>query len=139
MNAPRSILARLAARRSAAGFTVLEFAIALVVLVLAGVLLMRFVAPNSRSAVVTIEDRRASEIAEATTQHLLAVAGTDPSLAGGAHADDHNPHERMYYVTWTVDDHEPIASCKRITVTVCWPDPNSVHNVRLVAVTPESR
>jgi len=126
-------------RRSLAGFTVIEIVLVLVVCLIGALAFSAYFGGHRESLVASPEDRRASELAEATTQRLLATPGSDAALAAGEHVDAANPHERQYYVSWTVDDREPIASCKRITVTVRWPSVDADHRVRLVAVTPATR
>jgi prepilin-type N-terminal cleavage/methylation domain-containing protein len=125
-------------RRADAGFTLLEIMIALLLLVV-GTFGLAALLPHGSKSARAGEDARASQIAATTMGRLLESPYAAPVLAPGTHDDNRNPYERIYYVSWNVDDNQPIASCKRITVTVRWPAANSNSNVRLVAVTPASR
>jgi Tfp pilus assembly protein PilV len=117
----------------------IEVMVAVLVIAIAALGLARFFPADTKSAARPGEDSRASQLAATTMTRLLGSPAADPALGPGVHDDDRNPHERIYYVSWNVDDNQPIASCKRITVTVRWPAANASSNVRLVAVTPATK
>jgi hypothetical protein len=81
---------------------------------------------------------RASSIAAEAAEELLTVPYGHSSLTTGAHDDPANPHDGIYYTRWVVENDQPIASCKRITVTVARGAVTSIPVVRLVIVTPQS-
>lgn len=71
-------------------------------------------------------------------EKLLATPYWDSDLIVGAHNDPDNPHPGGYYVTWTVENNQPITDCKRITVVTRWPVAASPLSAKLVVVTPQA-
>jgi hypothetical protein len=60
------------------------------------------------------------------------------SLTPGTHLDPANPYPGKYYTRWVVENDKPLASCKRITITVTRGALANLPVVRLVIVTPQS-
>jgi Tfp pilus assembly protein PilV len=120
------------------GFGLLELAFALVVLAI-GVLGLAALAPmGTRSAAKSGEVTRASELASQTAERLLATPYSDADLTSGTHQSPGNPQPGGYHVSWSVEDDQPIASCKRVTVAVRWPTPSAANRAELVIVTPRA-
>ena len=82
------------------------------------------------------QDSRASELAAASAERLLVTPYDDASLEAGHHEDDNNPVEGDIYVTWEVEDDQPIASCKRITVSARPGSASATPLAKVVIVTP---
>jgi hypothetical protein len=122
-------------RRGRSALLALKIAVVLVVLA-GGTLALASYAP--KQALRAEDHTHASEIAASTVERLLHTPYDNPDLGAGNHSDAANPHPGDYYVSWSVEDNQPISLCKRITVTVRWPLSTSSNSVRLVAVTPES-
>lgn len=119
-----------------AGFTLVEAMVALVVFSI-GILGLAALAPvGSRAVSNAGRQTRASELCSNTAENLLALPYDDPDLTSGAHADPSNPYPGKYYVSWNVEDDQPVANSKRITVTVRWPTSTSTTLQRLVIVNP---
>ena len=84
------------------------------------------------------QNTRASELCSQVMERLLDTPYDDPDMDDGGHTDANNPYDGHYFVSWNVETNQPIDSCKRVTVTVRWPNSFSLTSVRLVAVSPES-
>ena len=124
--------------RSSAGFTLVEVLVALMVFVI-GVLSIAAMMPSgSRSVNRSGDQTRASELASACAEQLLSTSYTDANLAPGPHLSPVNPYDGRYYVGWTVEDNQPMAQCKRATVTVRWPTLLSASGASVVVVVPRS-
>jgi len=120
------------------GFGLLELCMAMVVLAV-GILGLASLAPmGTRSAAQSGEMTRASELASAQAEKLLATPYGNPDLLAGDHQLMTFPIGGDYYVTWRVEDDQPIPLCKRVTVTVRWPQPASANQARLVIVCPRA-
>ncbi len=127
-----------APRGSERGFGIVELAMALVVLAI-GVLGLAALTPmGTRSAAQSGEVTRASELASAQAEKLLATPFGDPDLAPGAHQAPTYPYPGGYYLTWQVEDDQPIALCKRVTLTIRWPTPSAANRAQLVIVNPRA-
>lgn len=118
MNAS-SRLARPAARHDrAAGFTLIEVLIALMIFGV-GVLSLGLVIPMATKRVTSAGvQTRASSLAAERAETLLTLPYGDSQLTSGLHADPANPIEGSYYVQWTVTDNQPQPNCKRVRVVV---------------------
>jgi hypothetical protein len=81
---------------------------------------------------------RASEVAAAAGERLLSTPYDDADLTAGTHNDPNNPVEGRYFVSWVVEEDQPITLCKRITVLVRWGTSSSTPQARVVVVRPES-
>ena len=120
------------------GFGLLEVAIALVVLSI-GILGLAAILPaGARSAAKSGDVTRASELASRLSEKLLATPYSDAGLSAGTHLDSPYPVVGSYYLSYAVEDDQPIANCKRITVTAHWPTATSPNPVKLVIVNPRA-
>lgn len=121
-----------------AGFTLVEVLVALMVFVI-GVLSIAAMMPSgSRSVNRSGDVTRASELASACAERLLSTSYSDATLTSGSHFDPANPYDGKYYVGWSVEDNQPMAQCKRATVTVRWPISLSPPGASVVIVVPRS-
>jgi prepilin-type N-terminal cleavage/methylation domain-containing protein len=125
-------------RREPAGFTLVEVLVALMVFVIGLLSIAAMMPSGSQSVNRSGDETRGSELASACAERILATAFTDPSLAIGTHPDPANPYNWKYYVSWTVEDNQPMPQCKRATVTVRWPTPLSPPGATVVVVVPRS-
>ena len=125
-------------RRPQAGFTLVEVLVALMVFVI-GVLSIAAMMPSgTRSVNRSGDETRGSELASARAERLLSTSYTDAGLTSGSHFDPANPYNGKYYVSWSVEDDQPMAQCKRVTVTVRWPTALSAPGASVVIVVPRS-
>jgi Tfp pilus assembly protein PilV len=120
--------------RSSSGFGLIELMVALGVLSV-GVIALAAVFPLGLNRVGDAgQQTRASELATQAAEQLLATPYPDEDLDPGPHVDPANPHAGIYHVKWSVEDDQPITSCKRVTITVHHPSATSTPRVRLVVV-----
>ena len=125
-------------RRRESGFTLVEVLVALMVFVI-GVLSIAAIMPSgSRSVGRSGDQTRASELAAACAERLLSTSYSNPTLTSGSHSDPANPYNGKYYVSWTVEDNQPMAQCKKVTVDVRWPIPLSAPGASVIIVVPRS-
>ena len=125
-------------RRHQAGFTLVEVLVALMVFVI-GILSIAAMMPSgSRSVGRSGDQTRASELASACAERLLSTRYTDANLTAGTHNDPANPYDGRYFVSWSVQDNQPMAQCKRATVDIRWPTALSAPGASVVIVVPRS-
>jgi prepilin-type N-terminal cleavage/methylation domain-containing protein len=116
------------------GFGLIELLMALVVLSV-GVLALSAAIPLGLNRIGASHDHtEASELASECAEQLLATPYFDDDLEAGDHTDPANPHSGVYHVLWTVEDNQPMADCKRITITVHQPNPESPIRARVTVV-----
>lgn len=120
------------------GFGLIEVAIAIVVLSIGILGLAALVPMGTKSASKSGEVTRASEMASALAEKLLATPYGDPSLSSGAHQSSPYPAPGGYYLTYVVEDDEPITLCKRVTIQNHWPTASSPNRAQLVIVCPRA-
>jgi type IV pilus assembly protein PilV len=129
---------RLHRPRDARGVTLIEVLVALLLFAVGMLALASLIPAGTKSVSKSGEQTRASELAAQTVEALLDTPYGDGDLTAGTHQHPGNPHPGSYYVSWMVEDDQPLASCKRITVYVRWPTSTSTRFVRLTGVSPES-
>jgi len=116
----------------AAGFSLVEVIIALVVFMI-GALSLSVVMPLATKRIVKAASQtRASELSADCAEQILVTPWDDADLVAGTHNDAANPHGGVYYVSWAVLDSVPVPNCKRVTVNV---SRNSVGAAALAQVT----
>ncbi|MEO5616181.1 MAG: prepilin-type N-terminal cleavage/methylation domain-containing protein [Candidatus Eisenbacteria bacterium] len=120
------------------GFGLIELAIAIVVLAIGVLGLAALMPMGTRSAAKSGEVTRASELASSLAERLLATPYGDPDLTNGSHQATPYPISGGYYLTWVVEDDQPIISCKRVTITIRWPSPAAANSAQLVIVSPRA-
>lgn len=125
-------------RGSQRGFGLIEVAIALVVLSIGVLGLASLMPAGSRSTARSGDLTRASELTSKVAERLLAVPWSHTDLSAGNHNDSTYPWPGGYYVSYVVEDDQPIANCKRITISTRWPNPSSANRTRLVIVNPRT-
>jgi len=130
--------ARTLRRHPQAGFTLIEIMFAMVIFAIGVMALMACVPMASKRVMTSGAQTRAASIASESAEELLTVPYGHASLTSGTHNDPANPHDGNYYTRWTVEDDQPLASCKRITITVARGAVTNIPVVRLVIVTPQS-
>lgn len=100
-----------------AGFTLIEVAVALSVLSI-GLLSMAAVIPLAKRDMLRSDQRtRAVFLAQETSEWLHGLPYNDPLLVAGNHTDP-NFSAPGYSRSWVVNDGNPIANVKRVSVTV---------------------
>ncbi len=102
------------------GFTLIEVLIALVILAIGLLAAVRLVPLGSRDAARSMERTRASQLTTARAERLLTLPYADPDLDPGTHDDPQSPLEGGYFVSWSVEQDQPVPGCKRITVMTRW-------------------
>jgi len=120
------------------GFTLIEIMFAMVIFAIGVLGLMACVPMASNRVMKSGAQTRASSLAAETAEELLKVPYGHGSLTAGTHNDPANPHPGNYYTRWVVENDQPLASCKRITITVARGTVSNIPVVRLVIVTPQS-
>ena len=120
------------------GFTMMEILVALIVIGIGVFSLTALIPAGTRSNTKAGQQTRGSELASVTMERLLSTPYNDPDIDPGAHNDPSNPYPGSYYVSWTVDQDQPITKCKRITVETHWPTASASNKVRLVGVNPQA-
>jgi prepilin-type N-terminal cleavage/methylation domain-containing protein len=125
-------------RRTQAGFTLIEIMFAIVIFGIGVMAMLACVPMASKRVMKSGAQTRASALASDAAEELLNVPYGHSSLTSGTHDDPANPHDGIYYTRWVVEDDQPLASCKRVTVTVARGDVSAFPVVRLVIVTPQS-
>ena len=103
-------------RPLAAGFTLIEVMVALLIISVGLMALVGLIPLGTRQVASTTQRSRASQLAAGRAERLLITPYLDETLDSGTHLDDENPVEGRYYVKWTVEDDQPITGCKRIVV-----------------------
>jgi hypothetical protein len=93
---------------------------------------------GTRSAAQSGDVTRASEVTSKLAERLLSVPWSHADLSTGTHNDTTYPWPGGYYVSYVVEDDQPIANCKRITITAHWPTATSANTSRLVIVNPRT-
>ena len=124
--------------RSQRGFGLIEVAIALVILAIGVLGLASLMPAGTRSTAQSGDVTRASELTAKVAERLLSVPWSHADLSSGTHNDSTYPWPGGYYVSYVVEDDQPITNCKRITITAHWPSPTSAHTSRLVVVNPRT-
>lgn len=125
-------------RRNQGGFTLMEVVVGACVFAVGALALALVVPLGINRITVSGEHSRSSQIATERCENLLTTPYTDTDLDSGTHADASNPLPGNYYVQWVVEDDQPIAKCKRITVTVSKGSLGARALVTDVIVSPES-
>jgi len=124
--------------RPQTGFTLIETMFAMVIFALGVMSLMACVPMASKRIMKSGAQTRAASIASEMAEELLTRPYGHGSLTSGTHKDPANPHDGNYYTRWVVEQDQPLASCKRITITVARGAVSNTPVVRLVVVTPQS-
>jgi len=124
--------------RAQSGFTLIEIMFAMVIFAIGVLGLMACVPMASTRVMKSGAQTRASSIAAEAAEELLTVPYGHGSLTAGTHNDPANPHPGGYFTRWVVENDRPLASCKRITITVARGAVSNIPVVRLVIVTPQS-
>jgi Tfp pilus assembly protein PilV len=120
------------------GFTLVEVGVALTVFMI-GALSLALVMPlATRRVERAMSQSRASQFASQRAERVLMTPCTDDELAAGEHADPANPRDGLYLVRWVVEDDQPIAACKRITVDVARDSLRAPPIARIVVVVPRA-
>jgi type IV pilus modification protein PilV len=116
------------------GFTLIEVLMALAVFGI-GVLGLALVIPlGAKKSTSASQQSRASQLAAARAEQLLATAYNDDDLTAGLHVDPGNPYNSQYHVEWDVEVDQPITACKRITINVRRPNANSPVVAKLTVI-----
>lgn len=129
---------RIARHRDARGFTMMEILVALIVIGIGVFSMTAMIPAGTRSNAKSGEQTRGSELASITMEKLLTTPYTETDLTSGSHDDAANPYPGGYYVSWTIEDDQPIAKCKRITARTRFGSSSGTILCQLVGVTPQA-
>ena len=125
-------------RPRAAGFTLIEVMVALVIISVGLMALVGLVPLGSKQVASTTQRSRASQLAAGRAERLLITPYSDADLDPGTHLDDENPVEGKYWVRWTVEDDQPITGCKRIVVKTAIGSAGAAELSKVVIVVPRT-
>ena len=125
-------------RSGAAGFTLVEVMVALVIISVGLMTLMGLIPLGSRQVATTTQRSRASQLASSRAERLLITPFADSDLDPGTHTDDENPLEGEYFVAWVVEDNQPITGCKRVVVSASVRSASAPSLSNVVIVVPRS-
>ena len=120
------------------GFTLIEIMFAMAIFAIGVMGLLAYVPVASNRVMKSGTQTRASSIAAEAAENLLTFPYGHGSLTAGTHDDPANPQDGNYYTRWVVENDQPLAACKRITITVARGAVSNAPAVRLVIVTPRS-
>jgi Tfp pilus assembly protein PilV len=120
------------------GFTLVEIPISLMVFAIGVLTVAALISAGIRSGSKAGGQTRASEMASQCVERLLSTPNSDSTMTAGSHQDNPYPYPGGYYLTWVIEDNQPISLCKRVTVTVHWPTATAANPVRLVAISPQA-
>ena len=124
-------------RRGDPGFTLIEVLVAMVVFAV-GCLGLAMCIPLGIGRVGKAgQQTRASQLASFKAEEILTKAYTDPDLNNGNHNDALNPYDGAYYLSWVVEDDQPVTNCKRVTLTVARDHVGAPRQAALVIVKPQ--
>ncbi len=73
----------------------------------------------------------ATNLAQEQIEVLMGTSLNSADLSAGTHNDPRNPLERNFTRTWTVTDNSPIATMKRLSVTVTYAGRGNDRSVTL--------
>jgi Tfp pilus assembly protein PilV len=124
--------------RNQRGFLLVETMIAVVVFAIGALTLAAVMPLGIRKSNQANQQSRASELVARKAEELLATPYSDSDLDEATHDDTSNPYPGDYYARWVVEDDQPIASCKRITITVARTSVTTTPLARLVVVKPQA-
>jgi type IV pilus assembly protein PilV len=125
-------------RPDAAGFTLVEVLVAMIIFAVGLLSIATLMPSGSRSVGRSADQTRGSELAAACAERVLTTSYSDSTLSAGTHLDPANPYEGKYYLRWTVEDDQPMAMCKRATVSASWPTAAATPGASVVVVIPRS-
>ncbi len=127
---------RNAGRRADGGFSLIGVLVAIVIFGI-GIMGLAVLLPiGSRAVSNSGTQTRASELCSTAAERLLTLPWGDADLVAGSHNDAGNPFPGGYWVSWVVENNQPVANCVRITIDVRWPTSASAPVQRLVIVNP---
>jgi len=115
-----------------------EVLIAVVVFAIGALTLASVIPLGMHSSHAASQQSRASEMVAAKAEELLSTPYSDDALTSATHADPGNPILGDYYLQWTVEDDQPIQSCKRVTIQVSRTSATAAPIARVVVVKPEA-
>lgn len=125
-------------RGRAAGFTLIEVMVALVIFAV-GVLSLALVVPSATKRVTKAGiQTRASSLAAERAETLLTTPYSHGDLTAGTHTDPANPVDGSYYVRWRVTNNAPITGCKRVVVSVSKTSVTARAEAAVTIVCPQS-
>jgi prepilin-type N-terminal cleavage/methylation domain-containing protein len=130
--------ARALPARPLSGFTLIEIMVAMVIFAIGVLGLMACMPMASKRVMQSGAQTGASSIAAQKAEELLTTPYGHGSLTAGTHNDPANPRQGNYYTRWVVENDQPLASCKRVTITVARDAVSNTPVVRLVIVTTQS-
>lgn len=125
-------------RLDAGGFTLVEVLVAIIVFAVGMLSLASLMPLGTRNISKSADQSRGSELASACAERLLTTPYADSTLAAGTHEDPGNPYEGVYFLRWVVEDNQPMAECKRVTVATRWPAAAAPAGASVVVVVPRS-
>jgi prepilin-type N-terminal cleavage/methylation domain-containing protein len=124
--------------KSDRGITLLEIAIALVILALGISMAMRTLPMSTSSTTKGANLTKATNLAQEKVEELMDLDFNNSELSAGTH-DDTNTIDDKFSRYWTVVANSPVTDMKTITVTVAYPPGGADDNVTITTTMTSGR
>jgi len=120
--------------RSKSGISLVEILVAMMILGFGISMVMRTLPESNTITSRARNITKATNLVQEKLEQLINQPFGDPVLAQGLHADPENPIERDFRRSWVVQDDNPYAGMKRVSVRVSFPTASADSSVSISSV-----